>query len=118
MNRNSLTLALAGMLALAGVAAHAETPDPSGQYATSTTSTRTTAQVQAELAQYKQAGVNPWATSYNPLKYFRSEKSQQQVQQEYLASRDVVKAMTGEDSGSAYMAAHRTQAAGSSLASR
>lgn len=118
MNRNSLTLALAGVLALTGLAAHAETPDPSGQYVISAASTRTTAQVQAELAQYKQSGINPWSTSYNPLKSFRSTKAQQQVQQEYLASRDVVKAMNGEDSGSAYLAAHRGQTAGTSLASR
>lgn len=118
MNRNSLSLALAGLLALAGFAAHAESPDPSGQYATSTASSRTRAEVLAELAQYKKAGVNPWSTSYNPLKSFRSAKSREQVQQEFVASRDEAKAMTGEDSGSAWLAAHRVQGAGTSLAVR
>jgi hypothetical protein len=79
-------------------------------------STRTQAEVQAELAQYKQAGINPWSTSYNPLKYFRSAKSREVVQQEYLASRDEVRGMTAEDSGSAYLAQHRVLGGGSQLA--
>ena len=69
--------------------------------------TRTRAEVQAELVQYKQAGVNPWSISYNPLKYFRSAKARAAVQQEYLAARDEVRGMTAEDSGSAYLAAQR-----------
>jgi uncharacterized protein DUF4148 len=79
-------------------------------------SSRTRAEVQAELAQYKQAGVNPWSTSYNPLKYFRSAKSRAEVEQEYIASRDEVRALTGEDSGSEYLAQHRVRDAGSQLA--
>jgi hypothetical protein len=69
-------------------------------------STLTTAQVQAELAQYKKAGVNPWAQSYNPLKEVRSQVSSAQVTAEYIRSRDAVAAMTGEDSGSSYLARH------------
>lgn len=64
----------------------------------------TRAQVQAELAQYKQAGVNPWSTSYNPLKTFKSSTTREQVTAEYLASRDEVAALTSEDSGSFYLA--------------
>jgi hypothetical protein len=79
-------------------------------------STRTQAEVQAELAQYKQAGVNPWSTSYNPLKYFRSAKTRAEVEQEYIASRDEVRGMTAEDSGSAYLAQHQVLDAGSQLA--
>ena len=79
-------------------------------------STRTQAEVQAELAQYKQAGVNPWSTSYNPLKYFRSAKARAQVEQDYLASRDEVRAITAEDSGSSYLAQHRVRGTGSQLA--
>ncbi len=79
-------------------------------------STRTQAEVQAELAQYKQAGVNPWSISYNPLKYFRSTKTRAQVEQEYLASRDEVRALTAEDSGSSYLAQHRVRDAGSQFA--
>jgi hypothetical protein len=79
-------------------------------------STRTRAEVEAELAQYQRAGVNPWATAYNPLKSFRSEKTRAQVEQEYVASRAEVRAMTGEDSGSSYLAAHRAPAVGPQLA--
>lgn len=118
MKRNSLTLALAGLLAVAGLAAHAETPDPSGQYAVSTASTRTRAQTQVELTQYKQAGVNPWSTSYNPLKYFRSSKSRDHVQHEFVASRDEVRAMTGEDSGSVWLSQHHVQDAGTQIAGK
>jgi hypothetical protein len=78
-------------------------------------STLTSAQVQAELAQYKQAGVNPWAQDYNPLKEFRSQVSSAQVAAEYIRSRDAVAAMTGEDSGSSYLA-RRDDVQGTNLA--
>jgi hypothetical protein len=107
MKRNSLTLALAGLLALASLAAHAETPDPSGQYAISIASTRTRAEVQAELKQFQQSGVNPWAIEYDQLADFRGTKTRDQVREEFLANRDEAKAMTGEDSGAAYLAAHK-----------
>ena len=77
---------------------------------------RTQAEVQAELAQYKQAGLNPWSTSYNPLKNFRSAKTHAQVEQEYLASREEVRALAVEDSGSSYLAEQRVRSAGSQLA--
>jgi hypothetical protein len=38
-------------------------------------SSRTRAEVQAELAQYQQSGVNPWSIAYNPLRNFRSTKT-------------------------------------------
>lgn len=62
------------------------------------------AEVQADLAAYKKIGVNPWATSYNPLRYFQGATTREAVTAEYLASRDTVRAFTGEDSGSAYLA--------------
>ena len=68
------------------------------------TSSRSRAEVQAELAQYKQAGVNPWSNSYNPLKSFVSTKTRDQVTAEFLGARDQVAAFTREDSGSAYLA--------------
>lgn len=67
-------------------------------------STRTRAEVQAELHAFKQSGVNPWSISYNPLQVFRSNTSRRQVVAEYLADRDEVAAINGEDSGSAYFA--------------
>ncbi|MDB5873379.1 MAG: hypothetical protein JWQ07_2821 [Ramlibacter sp.] len=62
------------------------------------------AEVQAELAQFKAAGVNPWATSYNQLAGFASAKSRLEVASDYIASREAVSALNGEDSGSAYLA--------------
>jgi hypothetical protein len=102
MNRSSLLVAA---LSLAAFAAHADDADPSGQFAASAAGTATRAEIQAQLANYKQAGVNPWSTSYNPLKSFQSTRTRAEVQAEYLASRDAVAAMTREDSGSAYLAA-------------
>lgn len=67
-------------------------------------STKSRAEVQADLFAYKQAGVNPWSTSYNPLRDFRSTQSRQQVVADYIAARDQVAAVTSEDSGSAYFA--------------
>ena len=107
MKRNSLSLALAGLLALAAVAAHAETPDPSGQYAIRVASTRARAEVLGELKQFQQSGVNPWADEYDQLADFRGTKTRAQVQAEFLANRDEAKAMTAEDSGAAYLAAHK-----------
>ena len=105
MNRS--TLALAAVLSVAAFGAHADDADPSGQFATTVGSAGTRAAVQAQLVDYKKAGVNPWSTSYNPLASFRSEKTRQQVTDEYLASRNAVAAMTAEDSGSAYLAGTR-----------
>ena len=71
-------------------------------------SLKTRAQVQTELAEYQKPGINPWSTSYNPLKYFRSTMTRPEVTAEYLASRDEVHAFTSEDSGSEWLrvAAH------------
>jgi len=68
---------------------------------------KTRAEVQSDLAAYRQSGVNPWATSYQPLKYFQGTATRAQVTAEYLASRNEVRALTGEDSGSAYLAQAR-----------
>ena len=74
------------------------------------------AEVLAELASYKQAGVNPWSMSYNPLRSFQSATTREAVVAEYLASRNEVKALNGEDSGSVYLAQNRTVRATSTLA--
>ncbi len=105
MNRSALALAV---LSVAAFAAHADDADRSGQFAASaTTGQASRAQVQAQLADYKKAGVNPWSTSYNPLASFKGEKTRAQVTNEYLASRNAVAAMTGEDSGSAFLASNK-----------
>ena len=63
-------------------------------------STATRAQVQAELDAYQRAGVNPWSTSYDLLAHFHSTKTREAVTADYVASRDHVHSMNGEDSGS------------------
>ena len=79
---------------------------------------RTRAEVQAELAQFKQSGKNPWSNRYNPLADFRSEKTRAQVVGDYIASRDRVAAFTGEDSGSAYLARNGSAVDAQHLASQ
>ncbi|MCM2253127.1 MAG: DUF4148 domain-containing protein [Ramlibacter sp.] len=78
-------------------------------------SSRSRAEVQAELSQYKKSGVNPWSISYNQLRGVESRQTRQQVVGEYLAVRGRVAAMTGEDSGSAYLK-NQAVAAGTTLA--
>lgn len=92
--------AFAAFAAFASTAAHADDITIDN---TPFESTRTRAEVQAELAQFKKSGVNPWAISYNQLAGFHSGKTRAHVQAEYLAERDQVAAMSGEDSGSAYL---------------
>jgi hypothetical protein len=103
MNRNFASALLVAAAAIAGNA-YAESPTVLKD---DFVSTKTRAQVSAELVAYKQAGVNPWSTQYNPLRAFKSAQSRDQVVGAYIASRDQVAALTGEDSGSAYL----TQAA-------
>jgi hypothetical protein len=108
MNTKSL-LALAAFATLAAGAARADdiTIDP-----VPFQSTVSRAQVQAELAQYKQAGVNPWSTSYNPLKGFQSARTRDEVRAEYIGHRDEVAALNSEDAGSAYLAQVAARSAG------
>ncbi|MBK6009398.1 DUF4148 domain-containing protein [Ramlibacter ginsenosidimutans] len=70
-------------------------------------STKTRAEVAADLSAYQLAGVNPWATWYQPLTTFHSTTTRAAVTGEYLASRNEVRALTGEDSGSAFLAQAR-----------
>jgi hypothetical protein len=106
---------VAALSAVAAFGAHADEADGS-QNVLQFQGSKTRAEVRAELDQYRQAGVNPWATSYNQLSGFRSSKTRAQVQAEFLAGRDAVAAMTGEDSGSAYLAARRPATANTQLA--
>lgn len=68
------------------------------------TSSVTGAQVRAELADFQRSGVDPSAQHYQPLMSFRSETTRAAVVGDYLASRDLVHAFTGEDSGSSHLA--------------
>jgi hypothetical protein len=102
MNRN---IASALVLAFSAVAAGSAFADDITIDTTPFVSTKTRAEVQADLAQYKKAGVNPWSTSYNPLKTFQSTKTVAQVRAEAIAARNSgeIEALYGEDSGSAYL---------------
>jgi hypothetical protein len=67
-------------------------------------STATRAQVQQEMRAFRQAGVNPWSDSYDALAQFRSTTTRAEVMAQFHASRNEVAALTGEDSGSIYLA--------------
>jgi hypothetical protein len=66
-------------------------------------STATRAEVRAELVRFRAAASDPWA-DYQPVSTFHSDRSRAQVRAEYLAARDTVASMNGEDSGSAVLA--------------
>ena len=67
----------------------------------------------------RRPALNPWSSSYNPLKSFRSAKTRAEVTAEYIASRDEVHAFTSEDSGSEWLrVAAQPSFATRSLASR
>lgn len=117
MKSASKLLVLASLAALASFGARADEADAS-QFAVQFNGTRTVADVQAELAQFKAAGVNPWSIQYNPLKQFKSERTRAEVQAEYIAQRNLVAALNAEDSGSSYLAqaGRRGMAASTTLA--
>lgn len=93
-------LAIAAMIAASSAApAWADDPTPEPTY---NASTLTRAEVQADLVRFKRVGVNPWSTSYNPLRHASSAKSRAEVKQEYLAARDEARALAAEDSGASW----------------
>lgn len=67
-------------------------------------STMTTQAVQAELVAFKKSGVNPWSGLYDPLKSFASKYTRDEVTTGYIKVRASVIALTGEDSGSVWLA--------------
>lgn len=103
MQRKSALSALVIAAAFAGNA-FAESPTID---TTPFVSSKSRAEVQADLAAYKKEGVDPWSMTYDPLKHFRSATTRQAVTAEYIAARAEVNAFTGEDSGSSYLAQHR-----------
>jgi hypothetical protein len=105
MNRK---LALSSLVLAAAFAGNAFAESPNaGVVDHAFVSSKTRADVQAELAAYKKSGVNPWSIQYNPLRSFQSTATRADVTAEYLASRDEVHALNSEDSGSAYLAQAR-----------
>lgn len=98
---NAKLLAPIAALAIVAGNAYAESPTVVKD---DFTSTKSRTEVLAELDAYKKAGVNPWSISYNPLRSFQSTATRGQVTAAYIAARDEVAAINGEDSGSAYFA--------------
>lgn len=111
----SRKLATALVLAAAAAAGNAFADDITID-TTPFVSSKSRAEVQAELAQFKQAGTSPWSIQYNPLARFASNTTRAEVTAQYVASRDQVNALTGEDSGSAYLAHYRVRNTGTTLA--
>ena len=99
----------------ASFGAQADEADAS-QYGVQFNGGKSRAEVQAELASYKKTGVNPWSISYNPLAKFQSATTRAQVTAAYIADRDQVAALTGEDSGSAFLTASAPRRVRSALA--
>jgi hypothetical protein len=95
----------ASVLAIAAAATSTAFAEGPIEYSKPFVSAQSRAQVGAELQQYQQSGVNPWAQDYDQLAGFRSGKTAAQVRAEFLQSRDEAAAMTREDSGSSYLSA-------------
>jgi hypothetical protein len=106
----------ASLLALAAVASGAAFADDITVETQAFVPSLSRADVQAQLQQYRAAGVNPWSTSYNPLKQFSSSRTRADVVADYVRSRDEVAALNGEDSGSSYLAAQARRVAAPVLA--
>lgn len=93
MNRVIATTLIAATAAFAGQA-FADDITPADSFV----STADRAQVQAGIAEAR-AVANPWSIAYDPLAGFHSGRTQADVRAEFIASRDEVAALTGEDSG-------------------
>ena len=113
MNRKiALTFVLASA---AATSAFAETPMVDAR---PFKASMTREQVQAELQQHRQTGIDVYADGYNPLAGFRSTRTRAEVTAEFMASRDMVSALNSEDSGSRYLARREMpRAVGPQLAS-
>ena len=111
---NRITLSLVVLAATWAANVHAESPTVDSSVFVSA---RSGSEVQAELASFRQSGIDPWAIAYQPLRELHGSTSRAQVQADYLAARDEVHALSGEDSGSAYLARRRAAPAPGALAS-
>ena len=101
------TTASAALLAAIGASnAYAETPTID---TTPFVSTRSRADVQAELMGNRQmvsAAASEWAMQHNQVPQLESGYTTAQAKAQFQAARDEVSAMTSEDSGSSYFARH------------
>lgn len=110
--RSFIATALAVATLAAGGTAFAQSA-PLGQeggQVDSFTPAKTRADVLAELGQFRaQYPISPWSFRYDPLATFKSTQSRADVTAAYVADRNEVAALTGEDSGSAYLAQASTR---------
>jgi hypothetical protein len=111
MNRIIVSALVAASAAFAGHA-FADDITPSEPFV----STADRAQVQAGVTQARTVS-NPWSIAYNPLASFQSSRTRAEVRAEYIASRDDVAALNGEDSGAFALAQQQAdaQVAGAAL---
>jgi hypothetical protein len=77
MNKPFAFAALVATSLAAPAWAESPTPEPAP-----TASTLTRAEVQAEYAAFKKAGVDPWSSKYNPLRHTVGTKSRAEVQED------------------------------------
>jgi len=120
-NTLSITTAAAAIFAVAAIAsgtAYAGEKDVFGD--TSFVSTKTRAEVQAEVIGQSEAlrMTHSLATASNQAPKVASGYTREQATAEYMAARRQVNAMNGEDSGAAWLTTHRAPEAAPSLASR
>ena len=110
------TTAAAALLAAIGAnSAYAETPTID---TTPFVSTRSRADVQAELMGNRQmlsAAASEWTMQHNQVPQLNSGYTTQQAKAQYKAARDEVSAMTSEDSGSSYFTRHAVRASGHTI---
>ena len=112
---NSRKLATALVLAATAVAGSAFADDITVD-TTPFASSKSRAEVQAEIKQFQRAGTSPWSIQYNPLRSFKSDTTRAQITAQYVDSRDQVAALNSEDSGSTFLAQHRVRSTGTTLA--
>jgi hypothetical protein len=107
MNRNIAsalamgTATLAAALAVIAIASRPAYADDITIDQTPFVSTRTRADVRAELMG-RSRGDNEWVRQYNQASQAATGYTREQATADYKASRDYVSAVNGEDSGSAY----------------
>ncbi len=112
ISRNIATALVVATAAFAGTAFADDITIDNTPFASS----KTRAEVQADLLQFRNAGTSPWSIQYNPLRTFKSDTTRAQVTAQYVNSRDQVAALNSEDSGSAYLAHYRVRNTGTTLA--
>lgn len=110
--------AVACVAAIASTSAYAETPTIDN---TPFVSTRTRAEVKAELMgqrQFVTAAASEWTMQNNHVPQLSSGYTSQQAKAAYQAAREEVAAMTSEDSGSSYIARQASRADSGTIMAR